>query len=297
MKDDRLPYGIGVQWSLCRKSQRRGRIPPSTIGLFGGRGQPMRRFLLFISIAMAFGCSKDPSKSSSPPATGLPSAKAKETRTTRRINMNDFFVQWLKGHGHDDVVVDANGVGVRGNATRLRASLYGSNPDAKGFVVELEFTIRLPSGQVITEFLAGLGDTEEQAIKDAQLNFVLTTFHVVYKGFINDADPHMTLTPASIKGVNRNLIMGDIFVRGVAPNKDTDFNAMNAEIQGVLMNYVLTPGSHWIKIVYVQNDGEPMTVAVTLDNADHLAMAEAVKRLNWPRMKGFYMAKQFIVVK
>lgn len=89
------------------------------------------------------------------------------------------------------------GVGVGNNATRLRASLYGSKPSNKGCVVEMEFTIKLPDNRSITEFVAGIGDSEAQAISDAQLNFMLTTFHVVYKGFINDADPHMTSRSAA----------------------------------------------------------------------------------------------------
>src|SRR6476620_3395128 len=78
-----------------------------------------------------------------------------------------FFVQWLKGHNEKDIVVDDKGVGLKGNPTRLKASLYGSQPSEKGGqIVELEFKITLPDGQVIIEYLAGMGDTEEKAIND-----------------------------------------------------------------------------------------------------------------------------------
>jgi hypothetical protein len=51
----------------------------------------------------------------------------------RRISVNEsdrqewdkFFVDWLKGHNEANVVVDAGGVGLTGNATRLTASRYG----------------------------------------------------------------------------------------------------------------------------------------------------------------------------
>src|SRR5205823_11492574 len=131
------------------------------------------------------------------------------------------------------------------------------------------------------------------AVNDALLNFTLTTFHVVYKGFINAADPHMTMSTVAIGGVNCEVIAGDIFLRGAPSNKDIDLNALRAEIQGVLQRFPLAPGPHWIKVVYSQNSRKPMTVAVTLDNADHPEMTEAVKRLKWPLVDGFYMAKQF----
>ena len=36
---------------------------------------------------------------------------------------------------------------------------------------------------------AGTGNKEDEAISDAKVNFILSTFHVVYKSFINAADP------------------------------------------------------------------------------------------------------------
>jgi hypothetical protein len=104
-------------------------------------------------------------------------------------------------------------------------------------------------------------------------------------------------TDRSGNGVNRDVFLGDIMLRGNAPTKDIDLNALRAEIRGALQNVRLTPGPHWLKIVYSQNDGKPMTVAVTLDNADHPELTNAVKRLPWPRLDGVYIAKQFSVIK
>ncbi len=252
----------------------------------------MGRGLFIIALALVSGCVR------ASPTTSIERPKAQETRAARRPDMDEFFVKWFKGHGHADVAVDADGVGVGDNATRLRAGLYGSKPQDKGgFVVEVEFAVLLPSRREIVEFVAGMGETEQQAINDALVNFTLTTSHVVYKAFINAADPHMTTTTVPIQGVNREVVLGDIFMRGTDSKKDIDLNPMLAEIQGVLKNVPLSPEPHWIKIVYSQVDGKPMTVAVTLDNADHAAMTDAVSRLNWPRRDGLYMVKQFIVVK
>jgi hypothetical protein len=249
----------------------------------------MNRCLLIFVLVLSAGCGKEPSTDG---------AKKPGPGDARRPEMDDFFVKWLKAHQHTDVVVDADGVGVGGNDTRLRASLYGSKRHEKGgYVVEVQFNVRLPSRREIIEFVAGGGDTEQKAINDALLNFTLTTFHVVYKGFINDADPHLKSTTVAINGVSRHLITGDIFMRGTASDKKIDLGPMRAEIQGALKSLPLTPEPHWLKIVYSQNNGKPMTVAVTLDNTDHPGLTDAVRRLNWPHTDGFYMAKQFIVIK
>jgi len=140
----------------------------------------MGRYLLIIALTLASGCRKESS------TVDVKPANPEERKTARNPEMDDFFVKWFKAHGHEDVVVDGDGVGVGNNTTRLRASLYGSKQHKDGsFVAEVQFTIQLPSRREITEFVAGAGKTEKQANDDALLSFMLTTFHVVYKGFIN----------------------------------------------------------------------------------------------------------------
>jgi hypothetical protein len=248
----------------------------------------MRWYLLSLAIALAAGCAKEPAGVRAPGSTA----------GQRQRDMDDFFVKWFKAHGHDDVVQDDKGVGIAGNETRLRAALYGSDQNDRGrFVTEVEFNVELPSGRRILEFVAGSGDTQQQAINEGLVNFTLTTFHVVYKGFINPDDPHLKVTTVEINGAGREVIAGDILMQGSASEKQINLNVMRDEIQGALKSISLTPEPHWIKIVYSQRDGNPMLVAVTMDNVDQAEMTEAVKRLNWPRADGAYMAKQFIVVK
>src|ERR1041385_7328529 len=115
----------------------------------------MIRFCLWIfAVGLCAGCGKAP----------------KHSKTEA------FFVDWLNAHGETNIVSDSKGVGLAGNATRLKASIYDSKKHADGrYVVETEFRIRLPSGGEIVEFVAGMGDTEAQAINDSLLNFTLTT--------------------------------------------------------------------------------------------------------------------------
>ena len=175
------------------------------------------RTSIVVALVAITGCTKP----SAPPPESAPTStfgksSFQKAAGPRHKESDAFFVKWLESHGHTDVVVDDPGVGVGSNATRLRASIYGTNTSDKGTIVEMEFTIMLPDNRQITEFVAGIGDSEAQAINDAQVNFMLTTFHVVYKGFINDADPHIKSASVAINGVNRELITGDILTRGNA---------------------------------------------------------------------------------
>ena len=259
----------------------------------------MNRYVALIVLIAAAGCNKPATNGSKAPHSAAPAISVPTYASPpRRKEADAYFAKWLESHGHSNVVVDAEGVGIEGNATRLKASLYGSKQHAKGgFIIELEFTVQLPSNHRITEFVAGIGDTEEKAINDAMVNFTLTTFHVLYKGFINADDPHINSTPIEMPGGKRDLIMGDILMRGGQPDQKTDLNFMRAEIQGALKKLTLSGEPHWIKIVYSQDGGKPVTVAVTLDNLEHRELTDAVTQLPWPRTGAFYMANQFIVIK
>jgi len=210
--------------------------------------------------------------------------------------LEQYFVDWLKDHGEKQVVVDSGGVGLAGNATRLKASIYGSKRHDGGHSVETEFRVKLPGGGEIVEFVAGMGDTHEAAIDDSLVNFTLSTYHVVYKCFLNDADPHQPLKKLTIGGVERDVAFGDLFVRGSAGEKH-NLGELQPAIEQAIAGLSLGDGPHWIKIVYGQANGEVIVVAATLDNGDENALTETVRQMNWPKSETFYMAKQFIVIK
>ena len=251
---------------------------------------PQMRHSTIVLVVIAIGCgqSLQPTQDDSAPIhTNEPIPQSVE-----------FFSQWLKDHGHSDVVTDEQGVGIANNATRLSASIYGANPSKDGgFVVETEFRIQLPSGRVIVEFVAGIGDSKDQAINDSLVNFVLTTFHVVYKGFINFDDPHLESTKMTIGGKEREVLLGDIFLRSNSSEERIDLSGIRPQIEALLEKSNLSSELHWIKIVYAQRDGTPMMVSASTDNAENQSLAEQVTRLDWPSAPVFYMSKQFIVVK
>ncbi len=135
------------------------------------------------------------------------------SRSAPTPKSNEFFVTWLQGHGESNVVVDDQGVGVADNPTRLRSSLYGSKRFTNSFTAELEFRVRIPDGREIIEYVAGSGDSLEKAENDAKVNFILSTFHVVYRSFLNPNDPHQTEEKITINGHPRVLVLGDTFAR------------------------------------------------------------------------------------
>ena len=220
------------------------------------------------------------------------------SRSAPAPKSDEFFTGWLQAHGESNVVVDAQGVGVAGNATRLRYSLYGSEQHTNGdFSAELEFKVRMPDRREIVEYVSGSGGSLEKAEGDAKVNFVVTTFHVVYRGFINTNDSHQTEEKVTIGGQPRLLVMGDTMARAQSTNDTPNLLPMRDQIRKALGPLPFSPQTHWIKIIYANHHSKTMMCAVTLDNGDDAQLTDAIKNLPWPKQEAFYMVKQFIVVK
>src|SRR5580765_328235 len=220
------------------------------------------------------------------------------SRSSPTPKSNELFVTWLQEHGTSNVVVDTDGVGIVGNPTRLRSSLYGSEQHTNGsFTAELEFRVLMPDRREIIEFVAGRGDTLKQAEDDAKVNFILSTFHVVYRSFLNPNDPHQSEQKSTINGQPRILVLGDTLTRSQTTNSSPDMFPFRDRFREILASQPLSSQTHWIKIIYANYHSNVMQCTVTLDNEGSPTLTDAVKNLPWPKQDEFYMVKQFVVVK
>jgi hypothetical protein len=235
-----------------------------------------KTFLPLLLIALLAGCAQGPD----------------------RRKTDAFFIDWLKSHGETNIVVDARGVGLAGNPTRLRSSLYGMKTEHDGdYTAEMEFRILLPSKAEIIEFVIGMGKTQEAAIKDSELNFLLTSFHVIYRSFLNAADSHQMVHRVTLNGATRELMMGDIYIRGGDAKRKMDMDGLRSDIRTAICGLPLSPQPHWIKIVCGQAPGRALILSAALDNYEHESLASALKALKWPAPEKGYLLKLFIVVK
>lgn len=203
-----------------------------------------------------------------------------------------FFSEWLRDHGEENVVNDRSGVGVAENKTRLWAFHYGDEEST-----EVEFRIVLPDGREIEEFLSGLGVEDENPTQATFLNFCMSTFHVVYSCFMNTDDEHMEHEDITIGDQDFLLTSGGIFALGSddLPQFDGMVDLVHEELK--YSDLELTPQAHWLKVVYGQNNGEVIVCSVTLDNEIAEKLTKNVENLEWPEIDGFYMAKEFIVLR
>jgi hypothetical protein len=85
-------------------------------------------------------------------------------------------------------------------------------------------------------------------------------------------------------------------VRGGDPEHPLDLNTMGPQIREATSHLSLSGQPHWIKIVFGQNKGRPLTVSTSLDNTEDGLLTSAIRGLRWPKSDKAYIVKQFIVI-
>jgi hypothetical protein len=228
---------------------------------------------------------------------GVAAANRKEDEISKAAR--SFLSAWLADHGETNIVNDETGVGVDSSPTRLWA-FRGKLNEGEISTSEVEFRIVLPDGREIVEFVAGLQASEsgDDRASMAMVNFCMSTLHVVYSCFMNQNDPHMTHKDVTLGGKEFILTSGEMFAFG---NEESlpDFSEISKQIEATLLKsgLKLSSQAHWLKIVYGHHDGKEVVVSVTLDNEDQPMLTDRISQLSWPHSNGFYMAKEFIVLR
>ena len=116
---------------------------------------------------------------------------------------------------------------------------------------------------------------------------------------MNPSDPHHSVEQIECDGKMRDMVMGSTIVKGEKndPNLPREIFALEPQIQAAIASLSLSEKTHWFKIVYSQMNNELVISEVTMDNQGHDELTNAIRALNWPKKKDFYMTKQFIIVK
>jgi hypothetical protein len=215
------------------------------------------------------------------------------TATTWADPFQEHLVKLIKAHGEKHIVQDSRGVGVKGQSARLQASLCDAQYNLLGFnwTVQMEIKVHLSNGE-LSEFVTGVGNTREEATTICLSNFTRSTFHVLYKAFLNPNDKHLQSVSFGPKGHPRQLVAGELLLMG-GPSAPAIPVGLESQVVSIIKRHSFSAGPHTVKIVFMP--GEASSVAI--DGQEQTSLAEALTKLKWPKSNQTYMMKQFIVVK
>ena len=200
---------------------------------------------------------------------------------------SELLVDLLKSHGiaalHDGGIVT-----LVDYKHRFVLQVYKSGDKS----VLLEAMCRLENGQLMTERLAGVGETQEQAVMDAQINFVGAVFHVWLAALLGKSNKHTSEYIWQVNGTERKVTIGFPSERGGGCNEVEWQKEWHLSLQRL----ALSPGLHWASLCYVRHSDKFIACDALLDNEVCESVEEKMLKFDWPVRDGLYSVRQFIVI-
>ncbi|MFY0570550.1 DUF6348 family protein [Archangium lansingense] len=161
--------------------------------------------------------------------------------------------------------------------------------------VQLDVVLELWTGRVLIESFGGVGETAEEAERDAFENFARGSLHVLLSAFVRPPDEHVTVEEWELSGVRRRIIFGDIQGRGVQVSREAS-RAWFDVLERALKTLPLVSGTHWLRVYYAQMQSQPKMLEVLLDNEEWPELKEALLQAPWPRAPEFLSQRLFLVL-
>ncbi|MCW5821579.1 MAG: hypothetical protein KIT34_02190 [Cyanobacteria bacterium TGS_CYA1] len=175
-------------------------------------------------------------------------------------------------------------------AYRFALQVYKSNEK----IVLLEAVCEFGPGQLMKERLAGVGETQEQAIMDAQRNFVSCVFHVWLSAFFGKSNEYTNEYFWQINGIERRVLIGSPSGRG---DLDASEDARWQEKWYQLIRTLkIRDGLHWASLCYTQQDEKFIACDALLDNNSCETVKQEIQKFSWPSRKNFYSVRQFMII-
>lgn len=160
--------------------------------------------------------------------------------------------------------------------------------------VLLEAMCEFGPGKVIKEGLAGIGETQAEAIMDAQQNFVNCVFHVWISALFGKSNQYANEYLWKVNGVDRQVTIGLPCGRG-----DFDvaiYNGWQEVWYQAIRSLPLSCEMHWASLCYVHQAGKFIACDTLFNNKACEALKENVLRFDWPARNSFYSVRQFMII-
>ncbi|MFP2924685.1 DUF6348 family protein [Pyxidicoccus sp. 3LG] len=161
--------------------------------------------------------------------------------------------------------------------------------------VQLDVTFEPWAGRFVVESFGGVGETPDEARREAVGNFARGTFHVLLAAFMRAPDAHVTVEQWSVGGIPRRVLMGDVLVRG-EQTLEAEHRSWFDSLERALRALPLVPGTHWLRVYFAQMREQPMTLEVLLDNEEWPELSAALADAHWPKAPGFLSTRLFLVI-
>jgi len=208
---------------------------------------------------------------------------------------NAFLLELFRNHGIDAAPVD-DWIVFRDRNMKANAAVVREMKQRVGASVQLDVRIEIEPGRTLIESFAGVGESKDRAVANAQHNFVVNSFHVILAAFFRPENEQVTREEWMIGGQKKLVTIGNIGMRGELPVQGEQAVAWFRQFEERLKAKRLAPKTHWVRLYYGQMQREAIACEVLLDNEPWGEMRSEMAAIDWPLSETFYSVRVFLVI-
>ena len=209
-------------------------------------------------------------------------------------NITQLIAELFKTHGfeseeHDGWIIP------NGSDYAMKGYWY---PEATEVVGQLTIELFVNSEMIMVESFAGMGEREEERLKNAFASFVHHSFHTFLFAIWGVESKEVSRENWVIGDENYEVYLGHKGVMNYDKEKMLEIpSSYDSKIKELISSEPLSSEFHWFTFFYANLNGLDTQAEILKDNVKWNEGEKALTSLAWRRSNHYYSVRQFIVLK
>ncbi len=171
-------------------------------------------------------------------------------------------------------------------------------PQATENTGQLSIEVFINSEMIMVESFSGLGESDQEKLKNAFASFVHHDFAILLLGVWNKKFTSITQESWQIGEENYLAYLGEEGIINYDKEKTLEIPpSYLQEIKTLISQENLDKEFHWFTFFYANLNGLDTSAEVLKDNIKWIAGETKIEALAWKRSNHYYAVRQFVVLK
>lgn len=171
-------------------------------------------------------------------------------------------------------------------------------PNATETTGQLTIEVFINSEMIMVESFSGLGESDQEKLKNAFASFVHHDFAILLLGVWNKKSTSITQESWQIGEENYIAYLGEEGIINYDKERTLEIPpSYHQEIKNLIEQESLNKEFHWFTFFYANLNGLDSSAEVLKDNIKWIAGEKKIKALAWKRSNHYYAVRQFVVLK
>lgn len=228
----------------------------------------------------------------------------------RPISVNNHLIEILKSHNIEIFeekegwiifpkrsVVAPNGKIYSARSPKLAGQIVNESQHPTFVNVQLDILVELLDRRVLIESFAGIGNNQEEAIKNSVQNFLYNSLHVLLYAFFDLKDEQPTEENWRINNKDWKAIIGGFGVKKLEDISIQVPESVFSTFESLIKRQKLNDDIHWFRLFYAQQNNQILDCETLFDNEIWEEANKELAKLNWEKFEPYYSVRNFLILK